>query len=263
MTKPPYQGERMEVPSELQGIYTHFYFAQNDSDQVLEFTFVPSFQVMLIFSLGTPISLMIRDQPEVVIERYFILGPVKQAFNYRLPPGANVVVVNFANDGFHRLFGAATAQSSRLEQLDEDCFSAIHRALQQQDSAAQQRDLLLVVGKDYLQSSARIELDTQEMVNQSVHEQALLKETHARTLQMHYKNRLGYSVKEYTRYHRFMQMITLVQESLANQREVDWADVVFTCGYYDQSHLIRDFKHYLMMSPSQYLKLSQQMCTSR
>ena len=60
-----------------------------------------------------------------------------------------------------------------------------------------------------------------------------------------------------------MQMITLVQESLASQREVDWADVVFTCGYYDQSHLIRDFKHYLMMSPSQYLKLSQQMCASR
>ncbi|MGH9573217.1 MAG: helix-turn-helix domain-containing protein [Candidatus Acidiferrales bacterium] len=36
--------------------------------------------------------------------------------------------------------------------------------------------------------------------------------------------------------------------------ELDWAEVAIECGYYDQSHLIRDFQNLSGLSPSEYIR---------
>ena len=35
---------------------------------------------------------------------------------------------------------------------------------------------------------------------------------------------------------------------------IDWAETAVTCGYYDQSHLIKDFQDFSGLSPSQYIR---------
>jgi len=40
----------------------------------------------------------------------------------------------------------------------------------------------------------------------------------------------------------------------------DWFTIIDHLGYYDQSHLINDFKYYLNLSPTKYIKFQQDIC---
>lgn len=59
---------------------------------------------------------------------------------------------------------------------------------------------------------------------------------------------VGLTPKLYWRIRRFQQARQLVQRTEAP----DWAGVAAACGYYDQSHLIRDFRELSGLSPGTY-----------
>jgi transcriptional regulator GlxA family with amidase domain len=59
---------------------------------------------------------------------------------------------------------------------------------------------------------------------------------------------VGLTPKLFGRVQRF-------QHALASSRraaEVDWANLAVECGYFDQSHLIREFIEFCSLSPSDY-----------
>lgn len=68
-----------------------------------------------------------------------------------------------------------------------------------------------------------------------------------RALERYFKSYIGLSPKFYARLIRFSYIFQLVQEE-----EIDWADIVFRAGYYDQSHFIKNFKEFTGEDPSAY-----------
>ena len=64
-----------------------------------------------------------------------------------------------------------------------------------------------------------------------------------------FRRETGYTPKVYARVQRFQRLLRRVHDAA----DVDWADVALACGYYDQSHLIRDFRAFTGLSPSEYL----------
>ncbi len=54
--------------------------------------------------------------------------------------------------------------------------------------------------------------------------------------------------KQLCRNTRFKQVYKLIETSSHH----NWADVALTCGYYDQSHLINEFKYFTGSSPEAY-----------
>jgi AraC-like DNA-binding protein len=60
---------------------------------------------------------------------------------------------------------------------------------------------------------------------------------------------VGMTPKLYCRVRRFQQARALVRKAAAP----DWARVAVDCGYFDQSHLIRDFLAFSGLSPADYL----------
>ncbi len=62
---------------------------------------------------------------------------------------------------------------------------------------------------------------------------------------------VGLTPKLFCRVLRFQRARMLVGRTA----QPDWANVAVACGYYDQSHLIRDFRQLSGMNPSDYLRL--------
>lgn len=68
-----------------------------------------------------------------------------------------------------------------------------------------------------------------------------------RTLERYFKTYIGLSPKFYSRVIRFSYIFQLIQNDT-----VDWADIVYRAGYYDQSHFIKNFKEFTGEDPSKY-----------
>ncbi len=68
-----------------------------------------------------------------------------------------------------------------------------------------------------------------------------------RKLERYFKKHIGLSPKSYSRIIRFSYIFQLVQEDT-----IDWADIVYVSGFYDQSHFIKNFKEFTGEHPSKY-----------
>jgi AraC-like DNA-binding protein len=61
---------------------------------------------------------------------------------------------------------------------------------------------------------------------------------------------IGLTPKLFSRVKRFQRTIAIVRQAMAPY----WARLAVDCGYFDQSHLIRDFLMFSGFSPSDYLR---------
>ena len=64
-----------------------------------------------------------------------------------------------------------------------------------------------------------------------------------------FTNYVGMSPKEYYRVVRFQRALYLLQ----NHPGMELVDLAYSCGFYDSSHLVKDFKEFTGCSPTQYL----------
>ena len=64
-----------------------------------------------------------------------------------------------------------------------------------------------------------------------------------------FSNYVGISPKEYYRVVRFQRALYLLQ----NHPGMEFVDLAYSCGFYDPSHLVKDFKEFTGCSPTQYL----------
>lgn len=69
-----------------------------------------------------------------------------------------------------------------------------------------------------------------------------------RHLTRQFKERIGMTPKQLCRNIRFKQVYKFIETSSHH----NWADVALTCGYYDQSHFINEFKYFTNRSPDAY-----------
>ena len=71
-----------------------------------------------------------------------------------------------------------------------------------------------------------------------------------RWLQKQFAEQVGISPKELARIIRFNALLTSIEMTPS----VSWSEMIDNFGYYDQSHLNRDFHEFTGLSPTQYFK---------
>jgi len=64
-----------------------------------------------------------------------------------------------------------------------------------------------------------------------------------------FSDEVGLTPKSFCRIRRFQKTVGLLHCA----HDVDWADTAVACGYYDQSHMIHDFRDIAGLSPVSYL----------
>ena len=75
-----------------------------------------------------------------------------------------------------------------------------------------------------------------------------------KTVERLFNNRVGISVKNFSKIVRFQNAIELF-ESIKNKEATNLLDIAIDSGYYDQSHFIRDCKALTGKTPSEYFNI--------
>ncbi|MBO6517297.1 MAG: AraC family transcriptional regulator [Bacteroidia bacterium] len=65
-----------------------------------------------------------------------------------------------------------------------------------------------------------------------------------------FKSRVGLTPKYFQRILRFNDILA----RLKNKEKVQWADIAYQSGFSDQSHFIKEFKHFSGFNPQEYIK---------
>lgn len=76
-----------------------------------------------------------------------------------------------------------------------------------------------------------------------------------RSLQRKIKEITGVTPKTYSTVMRFKEVMNLI----GSHQEIDWQDILYETGYFDQAHFIKDFKRYTGKTPSEFLKEDQNL----
>jgi methylphosphotriester-DNA--protein-cysteine methyltransferase len=64
-----------------------------------------------------------------------------------------------------------------------------------------------------------------------------------------FREHVGMSPKRYARLQRFRAVVDSVQRGA----RIEWSRVAADCGFYDQPHLVREFREFAGMTPSAYV----------
>lgn len=262
-----YLNYRIPVPDEFSEVFSHFYFAENMSEQSITKTLIPSFQTILIFSFGSNAFIHSVENDKIEVNKCIVLGPIKKAFDYCLPPGTKILVANFKDDAFYRFFGSANiAENLPVDPdslLDENCFTVLRDCISQLSDASDQVNYILAFCRPYLKERNVITqklLKLNDSAYNPIKQVAEAENQSERAIQLTHKKNLGYSAKEIARYQRFLKAIEMIQHIATKATKDNWSEIVDECGYYDQSQLINDFKYFINLSPTKYLKLQRGIC---
>ncbi|EPR67685.1 helix-turn-helix domain-containing protein [Cyclobacterium qasimii] len=262
-----YHSFKIAVPKDFEEVISHFYYAENKSEEPLTQTLLPSYQTILVFNFGSKALLHSKQNTTIEVDKCLVLGPIKKAFDYSLQPQSKILVANFKNDAFYRFF--RNTPIGEKEPLDpdslfkENCFTALWYELNEFSEVNLQVKHLLEYCNVFLKPRNPI---AEQLSN--------FKEAHLnpiktvasnnnlteRIIQINQKKHFGYSAKEISRYRRFLNAIELLENFATKPSKKDWFAIISECGYYDQSQLINDFKHYINLSPTKYFKFQQEIC---
>ena len=272
-------GKHFDVTGSLREVIHHFYCIRTPSDfQKISQHLSPNLEMMIAFNFGEPVRLSFGSDPlgDMQIDKVAVLGPLRKLLNYEIPADTDLIIAVFNLDGFYRLFQLPMDDLGTDKIIDPDKllnitgFSDLWEMLKNLSSLSDRIELL----KEYaLAFIAEPEQATIPLVNgisyfhnpvtQPVKAIAADSELSERTIQMRFKKYVGYSPKELLRFLRFKQVIASIQEQ--EKKEVDWYSLVEKFGYHDQSHLIKDFNHYLGTTPQKFVKqiLGEEFCVTK
>lgn len=266
-----YHEYKIEVPEEFTGVFSHFYFAANrSSDCPVTKTLLPTYQTILLFCFGKNAVMQTQEDHTVTVDQCMVFGPVRQSFVYTLPPETSILVANFKDDAFFRFFGKVMIEKNRIihpdELLEENCFTGLWHIISEIPSPEEQVRCILEFCRPYLPEQDITGLLLSSFDDESLNPiKTIAGQTGQteRNIQRKQKEQFGYTQKEISRYTRFLKAIHLIENNIKDRDQPEWFSIIDQCGYYDQSQLIHDFRHYLNLSPTQYLKFQQDICNPR
>jgi AraC-like DNA-binding protein len=234
-----------------------YWVLEDDHPQAVPQTIVPDGRSELIINLAEPFHLQGRDawqsQPQI-----FFVGQITGPFLVRPGGPVRTIGVRFRPHGASRLFGlpmfeladeavSLTEISPKLD-LELQSLAELPSLKAQlprlenvllREAEQSEEDSLIGVAVGYLEHA-------DELIR--VRELADSLGLSSRQFERRFRSTVGLPPKLFSRMRRFQRVFQAVGDSGAN-----WVDVAVSCGYYDQAHLIRDFREFSGTTPTALL----------
>ena len=220
-------------------------------------TIVPDGRSELIISLAVPFEGdnkgEWRLQPEI-----FFVGQITGPFLVRPAGPARTIGVRFRADGASRLLGLPMFELNDTAVAVDDLSPVLCRRLEELRELASLTEQLCALEQILLKAvrdSAHDQLisvavqqfeGTHGLVG--VSKVATLLGLSSRQFERRFRTAVGIPPKLFSRMQRFQRVLQMVEGP-----EATWVDTAINCGYYDQAHLIRDFREFAGSTPTSLL----------
>ncbi|HEY1341364.1 MAG TPA: helix-turn-helix domain-containing protein [Bryobacteraceae bacterium] len=242
----------LRPPEPLRSFVDSFWTLEQEGGDALPQRVVPDGHAELILNLGEPFEFSDagewRRQP-----RCFFTGQIAGPLLLRPSSRGRIIGIRFHPHGAARVFGPPMQELARgftpVGNLSAALAHEFDRALDSNDPIAAVEAALLHAGSD----DRRRDLIVAEAVRRAVAAKgrvdiAAMARSFAlstRQFERRFTAAVGLPPKLFCRMQRFVHVFRVVDEP-----ESRWVDAAVACGYYDQAHLIRDFKEFSGETPS-------------
>ena len=255
----------VEADPRFDQVYSHVYCVQQSAHALpTQHLLVPNYEMLLVVNFGPNIPISLGSEPHV-IQQTAIIGPVQKLLRYELPPGADLLIVNFTLNGFYRLLGMPMHQLRGTDFFDPDvllkdgCFQPLRVQLASMNLLNDRLQRINEFISGYLtptdEATRSLITSIPHFRQTAIDPVKAVAQTHQlspRGVQLRFQTQLGYSAKALTRFLRFRNVVALLVQQFP--MAPDWTDLVLKYGYYDQSHLIKDFQQFMAITPTEFIR---------
>ncbi len=218
----------------------------------------------VILSFGESTTWETRDHRIIELKGSFLGGIREEPVFLDCQRKVDYLAIRFYPDKFHQLLNFPMSEiSNQVIELDlfpgtfwrhlTEKIAGFHDVSQK--IAALEYELLALLGGTQNPSKlieTSLSLIHTSRGTQSINSLSDQLGVYPKSLEREFKNRIGLPPKRYSRIVRINHVI----EHLSMQNsEVEWVDIAYEYGYFDQSHFIKEFTQFLGLSPEQYRKI--------
>ncbi|MGB9183786.1 MAG: helix-turn-helix domain-containing protein [Solirubrobacteraceae bacterium] len=223
----------------------------------------------LYVNLGGPVRLWDSDPsvPPAVFTDGWFMGVWTRRFLFEFPAPVRIVGVHFKPWGLSPFVDMpATELRDRWVPVDAVWRRSLDRIRNQIGGIASATEALLVLEEELRSRLAAAPSRGLDLVQRTG---GLLEASHGSVpvgaltdaawvsgnhLATQFKSHVGVTPKRMARIYRFARLILSVDAP----RPVDWSELAYTAGYFDQAHFSREFKDFTGHTPTEYLALRRQ-----
>jgi len=230
-----------------------FWMLEDSSPNGDEQRIVPDGRPELIFNLGAPFE-SCKDGAWTRQPQSFLAGQITRPLLLRSAGAAHILGVRFHPHGASDLLGMPLTEFTDQVVPLEDFSPDLHRTLQRLGELEKGDPLEAIAGllaqlcqhedDDRRMKSAVAQFESSAGLAE-VREVASKVGMSPRQLQRCFRERVGISPKLFPRMQRFQRVFQAMEPGPAG-----WVEVAVDCGYYDQAHLIRDFREFAGKPPT-------------
>ena len=225
---------------------------------------VPTGHLFIIFELdGFPRHTFDNDslQPNATFTKVWISGMHRNYISISAHGNSEMFVIQFKASGaypfFHQPIYELTEKILSAEFLFGEDILQLREDLLKKENSAQKFRLAenwLLEKYDEKKSPPKYLLKTigelqkspvanfEEIISNCPHSQKHLIDQ--------FKKYVGLTPKYYQRILRFNDILQKIKQ----QKKISWAQTAYQCGYSDQSHFIKEFKHFSGFNPQEFIK---------
>jgi len=229
----------------------------------LNFSNHPQGTIDMMFSLhGQGIQLTTNQNDGQNLSDIFLMAQQEGKFDIKFMPDSYIFGIVFYSESFSKFLKLPLSEITNgglllKDELDKKYLELYDKLKNHSNS----NDMVVTVNKFIVGELARFEHTFGKFDKliryiratngqMSIEQLSSLSNMSTRSLQRKMKEVTGVSPKSYSRTVRFKYAINLI----ILQQEVDWHDILFECGYYDQAHFIKEFKFHTGYTPSEFIK---------
>ncbi|MEZ4851274.1 MAG: AraC family transcriptional regulator, partial [Bacteroidia bacterium] len=235
-----------------------FHFKHFQPDHSIE-RVVPTGHVFIIFELdGKPRNTFENDSlvPNATYTQVWISGMHRNYISISAHPDSEMFVIQFKPDGAYPFFHFPIAELNEKIVPAEEVLGEDILTLRDEMLVVDTTEAKFALAEQWLMSRfdqeklppndlhdlvRKIQEDATCSCQEIVHDYP---KTQKHLIDL-FKRYVGLTPKYYHRIVRFNEMLQLIQKN----QQIRWAQIAYQCGYADQSHFIREFKHFSGFNP--------------